>query len=288
MNENKTNINWYPGHMAKTKREISEILPKIDLIYEIIDARIPYSSKIKDIDDLIKNKRKILIMSKSDLCDSNETNKWVKYYENLNYKVLLVNLNNKSDINKIIQLTNNIKNDINKKREEKGLKNINLKALVIGIPNVGKSTFINALAGKKIAITGNKPGVTKNLNWLNTKYNVSILDTPGILWPKFESNEVALNLASMSAIKSEIVNDNELCIHILNKYDKYYKDILKNKYNIDVLDTDTYEEAYNSIGNKYGYKISGGEVDYKRVALKVINDLKNENIKGITFDRYYK
>ena len=194
MNENKTNINWYPGHMAKTKRLISEKYNLIDIIYEVIDARIPASSKIKDIDELIMNKPRILIMTKSDLADPQETKKWISYYEEQGYHVLALDLTNNNLPEKLINLTHEIMSEVQSKREDKGLKEREIRALVVGIPNVGKSTLINRLAGHKAAVTGNNPGVTKQLTWLKTSSNILLLDSPGILWPKLDNEEQSLNI----------------------------------------------------------------------------------------------
>lgn len=283
--DSKTNINWYPGHMAKTKKQINELLPLIDIVYELIDARIPYSSRINDIDNITKNKPRIVIMTKSDLCDKEETNKWIKKYESEGHKVILTNLSDNFDIKPILAATKEISDEINKKREEKGLKQKEIKALVVGIPNVGKSTFINRLAGKKVANVGNRPGVTTNLVWLKTKLNILLLDTPGILWPKFDNSEIALNLASFQAIRSEILDVDEIAVHILNKLSAYYPEILKSRYNIDSFSNDEIEESYETIGRKIGAIVKGGEIDFERVSNAILNDIKNELVKGITFDR---
>ncbi len=285
MNENKTNINWYPGHMKKTKTEIAKLLPIIDIVYELIDARIPYSSKIVDIDNLIKNKMKILIMTKKDLCDSEITNKWLKYYEDKGYNVLLLDLNNNNDYKKVMDLTEKLCKEINERRALKGLKSKEIKSLVIGIPNVGKSTLINKLASKKVANVGNMPGVTKSSTWLKTKYNVLVLDTPGILWPKISNQDVALNLAAMTAIKQEVLPIEDVAYYILKMLSDYYPNILKERYNLNKFDQENIEDSYQILAQKLGAFLKNKEIDYDKISNIVINDIKNEYVKGITFDR---
>ncbi len=284
MDENKTNINWYPGHMAKTKRLIKENLSLIDIIYEVIDSRVPYSSKIKDIDELINNKPRILIMTKYDLCDKNETNKFIKYYEELGYKVLKYDLTSNANINEIFELSNEILKEKIEKMRLKGLKKDKIRALVVGIPNAGKSTLINKIVGKKTATTGNKPGVTKSLSWIRVGKNIELLDSPGILWPKLEQEKLAFNLASTTAIKEEILPKEDVAIYILKFLNTYYKDILTNHYKIN--DIEDFEEVFTIIGKNKGCMVKGGIVDFDKVIDIILNDIKSGKIKGITFDRY--
>lgn len=275
-------INWYPGHMAKTKREIKEKLDLIDAVFEVIDARIPASSKNKEIDELIKNKPRILIMSKYDLCDQIETNKWIKYYEKNGYKVIPLDLLNNPNLNLIYNETNKIQKELDAKRNEKGLKTRRLRVLILGIPNVGKSTLINRLVSRKATNVGNKPGITKQLEWIRINNNLELLDTPGILWPKFDSEDVALNLAATTAIKEEILDVSEVAMFIVNKMLGLYPNSIKERYNI--TDTSDIVVILDQIGKKIG-AIRNNETDYEKVYTTVLKDLRLGYLGKITFDR---
>ena len=280
----KTSINWYPGHMAKTRREISEKLNLIDIVYEVIDARMPRSSKIVDIDDLIKNKPRLLIMTKYDLCDKNETNKFIKYYEELGYQVIPVDLMTGTNVSKIIDASEVVLKEENEKRKSKGLKPRNIRALILGIPNAGKSTLINRLVGKKSAGVGNKPGFTKSLSWIRIHKNIDLLDTPGILWPKLEDQEAAHILASFSSIKEEILNEDQIAGFILRKLYELYPKALEERYGIVDLDEDLIE-AYDMIASRRGALTRGGVADYERVSRIILQDFKNGYFGPVTFDR---
>lgn len=282
--QNSTNINWYPGHMAKTRREISEKLNLIDIVYEVIDARMPRSSKIVDIDDLIKNKPRLLIMTKYDLCDKNETNKFIKYYEELGYQVIPVDLMTGTNVSKIIDASEVVLKEENEKRKSKGLKPRNIRALILGIPNAGKSTLINRLVGKKSAGVGNKPGFTKSLSWIRIHKNIDLLDTPGILWPKIEDQEAAHILASFSSIKEEILNEDQIASFILRKLYELYPKSLEERYGISEFDEDLID-AYDMIASRRGALTKGGVADYERVSRIILQDFKNGYFGPVTFDR---
>ena len=277
----KTSINWYPGHMAKTKREIAENLNLIDIVFEVIDARIPFSSKNNEITKMITNKPKILVMTKKDLCDEEITTKWKKYYEEQGYQVVLLDLLHDNKLTELLKITNQLATDINNKRKTKGLKPRKTRILILGIPNVGKSTLINKLVGKKAANVGNKPGITKALSWIRVNQDLELLDTPGILWPKLEGNNIAQNLASMTAIKEEILNKESVAIYIINTMLKKYPNQIITRYKLTKLDDII--ETLDEIGNHIG-AIKNGETDYEKVYTIILKDLREGYLGKVTFD----
>lgn len=278
------NINWYPGHMAKTKRLITENLNLIDVVYEVLDARMPYSSKIKDIENFIKDKPRVIVMTKYDLCDKKETSKWITHYESLGYKVVCMDLENNPDTKKLINMTNELMKDKDQNRIDKGMLKRRTRILIVGIPNVGKSTLINRLVGKKAVNVGNKPGVTKNLDWIRINEDLELLDSPGILWPKLDEEKVAFNLASLTAIKEEVLPIYDVVEYILNTLCKYYPEVLKERYKVEEVNDDIIE-TLDIIGKNRGCLIKGGEIDYDKVVGIIINEIKDGTIKNITFDR---
>lgn len=280
----KTSINWYPGHMAKTKRLMKESLEQIDIVYEVVDARIPYSSKIRDLDEIIKQKPRIMIMSKFDLCDQKETKKWITYYEKKGYYVIAMDIEHRFDKKTLMQATEELLKEKREKLAAKGMKKGKARVLVLGIPNVGKSTLINRLARKNVVNTGNKPGVTKNLNWIRISEDVELLDSPGILWPKIDIGNVAYNLASLTAIKEEILPLYDVVEYLLHTLEQYYPKILKERYQIDAVEEDIIV-TLEQIGKRRGCLIKGGEIDYDKVVAIILNDIKSGMIKNITFDR---
>ena len=282
MNENKTNINWYPGHMAKTKREIREKLDLIDIVYEVIDARMPISSRLEDVNDITRNKKKIIILTKYDLCDKEETDKIINSYKNNSIVIPLDLLN--GDVSIVINETVKLMKEENDKRKLKGMQERPARVAIIGVPNVGKSTLINRLVGRRSVNVGNKPGVTKSLSWIRINKDVELLDTPGILWSNIKDYDRGYILASFSSIKEEVARPIDVAVYILRKLEELYPDLLKERYGIESL-TDTLEEEFEVIGRLRGALQRGGVADYLKVATIVIKDLQEGRIGKITFDR---
>lgn len=277
----KVGINWYPGHMAKTKREIKEKIDLIDIVFEVVDARIPYSSKNKEIEEMTKGKPRVIVMTKIDLCDSGKTNKWIKYYEDKDYIVIPIDLINNPNTKIIFDKIKPLVDEINSKRKSKGLKERKARILIMGVPNVGKSTLINRLVGRKATNVGNRPGVTKNLEWIRINDKVELLDTPGILWPKLDEEEVAYNLASMTAIKEEVLDSEDIAIYIIKKLLSDYPDNIINRYSL--TKTEDIVDILDEIGKKIG-AFRNSETDYDRVYKRVIKDLQDGYLGKITFD----
>lgn len=283
-------IQWYPGHMAKAKREITEVLPLVDIVLEIRDARIPISSKNPMIDEILKNKPRLILLNKATLADKTDTKKWLNELTKGNVYALDIDSITGFNMNKIQPLIREILKERLDALREKGLVNKSLKALVVGIPNVGKSTFINTMAKRKVAKTGDKPGVTKSQTWLRISDNLQFLDTPGILWPKFESQEVGINLAICGSIKDEIVDLSLVTLSALKYIYKYYPSFLKERYSLE--DSNLYLDENDSalpiadaIAKKRGCLLKKNEYDYDRVFTLVMNDIRNDRIGAMTFEK---
>lgn len=273
---------WYPGHMTKAKRAMQEDIKLIDVIIELVDSRVPFSSKNPDIDTLANGKSRILLMNKYDLADKAVSDKWTKYYEEKGYFVATVNSKNGRGVkavNDVIQKACKEKIERDRKR---GILNRPIRAMIVGIPNVGKSTFINSFAGKACAKTGNKPGVTKGKQWIRLNKNVELLDTPGILWPKFEDQQVGLNLAFIGSIKDELYNIYELSLLLLDYLIKNYPDAVADFYEIE--NSDSNNELLERISIKRGCIKSGAEYDLDKAAKCLVDDFRNGRIGNISLE----
>lgn len=273
---------WYPGHMTKAKRAMQEDIKLIDVIIELVDSRVPFGSKNPDIDTLANGKSRILLMNKYDLADKAVSDKWTKYYEEKGYFVATVNSKNGRGVkavNDVIQKACKEKIERDRKR---GILNRPIRAMIVGIPNVGKSTFINSFAGKACAKTGNKPGVTKGKQWIRLNKNVELLDTPGILWPKFEDQQVGLNLAFIGSIKDELYNIYELSLLLLDYLIKNYPDAVADFYEIENLDSNN--ELLERIAIKRGCIKSGAEYDLDKAAKCLVDDFRNGRIGKISLE----
>ena len=277
-------LQWYPGHMAKTRRLIEENLKMIDVVVEILDARIPFSGRNPNFDDIIKNKPRLLVMNKSDLADKVRTDKWIEWYKNQGIKVIPISCTTGMGINKVLSEARALVADRIERDAQKG-RTRTLKLMMVGIPNVGKSSLINRLLGKASTKTGDRPGVTKGKQWLKIKGDAELLDTPGILPPKFEDQELAKRLAYTGAIKDEIMN-RELLAYSLCEYlrDQYANELCE-RYKIkdDISDLEGYE-VLELIGRRRGFVISGGEVDMERAANMILDELRGCKIGNITLE----
>ena len=299
MDENKTNINWYPGHMAKTKRQMEEDLKLVDIVIETLDSRIPISSQNPDIAELTKNKNKIIILNKSDLADKKENDMWVQYFKSKGQVAIIADCNSGFGINETLRAIEKMMVEVKDNFAEKGRVGRKIRAMVLGIPNVGKSSFINRVAKNSKLEVGNKPGVTKKKQWIRINDKVELLDTPGVLWPKFESNQVALNLSFTGTIKDEVLPQTEVAYQLLKFLLENYKTSIAERYKLteeylnQVLSKPEPEnfniyEIMQEIGKKRGCLVSGGEIDDEKTAKIILEDFRSGKIGKITIEKVPK
>ena len=294
--QNLTNINWYPGHMAKTKRQIIEDLKLVDVVIELLDARIPISSQNPDMAEIIKGKKKIIVLNKCDLAEEKENQKWLSYFESKNVPAVLVDSNTGKGIENFIKKVENVMKEEQEKEFAKGRKGRKIRAMILGIPNVGKSSFINRIAKKVSAEVGNKPGITRKKQWIHVNEKIELLDTPGVLWPKFENQQVALNLAFTGTIKEDVLERTEISYNLVKFLLENARENLCNRYGIsneyieEILNRDN-EENFNiydimlEIGRKRGCIISGGNIDEEKTAKIILDEFKNGKLGRITLEK---
>jgi len=276
-------IQWFPGHMAKARRELEEKLKLVDFIIELVDARCPLSSQNPMLQDMLKDKPKLMLLMKKDLADPKQTEKWVNSFEEEGHLTLSVNVNNKADISQVVQSGKQLGQKKMNQLAKKGIKPRPARAVIIGIPNVGKSTLINRLANKKIAKTGDRPGVTKHQSWIKVKGDFDLLDTPGILWPKFEDQAVGYRLAAIGTIKDDLVSMQDVVAYVINYLQKHYPDMLHNRYGINEDMVDMWD-IFTAIGKKRGALESGGHVNFDKVADLVSRDLRTGKLGRVTLE----
>lgn len=296
-NPGNMNINWYPGHMAKTKRQIMEDVRVIDIIIELLDARIPISSQNPDIAEITKNKKKIIVLNKCDLADERQNKKWVEYFNKNNIPAVLTDSNSGKGIEECVRKIEKIMEVDLKNQADKGRIGRKIKAMVLGIPNVGKSSFINRISKRTSAGVGNKPGVTKQKQWIRINEKVELLDTPGVLWPKFESEEVALHLAFTGTIKEDILQRTEIAYYLVKFLIENYPKVLCERYklaeeyikeqleNQERPENENIYEIFLEIGRKRGCIISGGNIDEEKTARIILDEFKNGKIGKITLEK---
>lgn len=278
-------IQWFPGHMAKARREITEKLKLVDIVLEIVDARVPLSSRNPMMGEILKDKPTLVLLNKANLADKKETLKWIDYFKSEGIKALDIDLIDNYNVNKIIPVCNEVLEKQIIAAKEKGYSNFKIRALVVGIPNVGKSTFINTLAKRKAAVTGDKPGVTKSQTWIKINNSLELLDTPGILWPKFENEVVAHNLALCGAIKDDILPLDDVISYGLSFMQKYYPDNLNNRYGVNITSDMELLDIYEVIGRKRNCLLKGNQIDYDRVVNLVLFDLRHNKLGAMSYDR---
>ncbi|MGD9761230.1 MAG: ribosome biogenesis GTPase YlqF [Candidatus Izemoplasmatales bacterium] len=278
-------IQWFPGHMAKARRQIEEKLKVIDIVYEIVDARIPLSSSNPMLNEIIKNKPKLILLNKDDLADPKITNQWIEYYQNKGFIAISINSLTDNLEKTIYQKTKEILSESILKDELKGLTSRPFNAMVLGIPNVGKSQFINNIAKKNKAKTGNLPGITKMQSFLNAGDNLRVYDNPGVLWPKFEDELTGMKLALLGSIKDSILPIDDVALYGIEYLKTNYPNSLEKRYNIDLKTLVTNIEILDEIGKRRGCLISGGEIDYERVFNLFLNDLRNGLLGRMSFER---
>lgn len=290
-NEMKMNINWYPGHMAKTKKQIMDDLKLIDVVIELLDARIPVSSRNPDIKSITNNKRKIILLNKCDLADQKTNEAWVNKLSK-EAPTILTDASSGKGIDKVNKKIEELMKEELEKQAARGRKNKTIRVMIIGIPNVGKSSFINRISKKNTMEVGNRPGVTRQKQWIRIGKNQELLDTPGVLWPKFESEEVALNLAFTGTIKDDLIERVEVAYELLKVLYRDYKKELFERYKINNIDEEAIEKSSNPmytlmqiIGQKRGALISGGETDDEKVARIILDDFRNCKIGKISLEK---
>ncbi len=276
------NIQWYPGHMTKAKRQMQEDIKLIDLVIELVDARLPHSSRNPDIDKLGINKSRLILLNKSDLANTALNKKWADYFKEKGFFVLEINSKSGAGIKSINTVVLEACKEKIERDRKRGILNRPVRAMVVGIPNVGKSTFINSYAGKACTKTGNKPGVTKGKQWIKMNKNLELLDTPGILWPKFEDEKVGINLALVGSINDEILNISELAIYLIKFMKKNYSDLFKTRYDVD-MDKEPID-ILNSIAKLRGCKLKGDILDLEKASNILLDDFRSGKIGRITLE----
>lgn len=276
-------INWYPGHMAKTRKQIIEDLKLIDIVVEILDARVPLSSRNPDLGKMIENKERIIILNKADLADENKTKEWINFYNRNNITALAVSSNNGKGINEVISKIKEKYEIIKEKYVKKGRIGKTIKVMVLGIPNVGKSSFINKISKRNAQEVGNKPGVTKQKKWIKLGEGIELMDTPGMLWPKIENNSMAMNLALVGTIGEKAIDNEDIAYYLIEYFTKEYPNKLKDRYNIQLEGKETIE-IIEEIAKKRGALISGGNIDISKISDIILNEFRSGKLGRITIE----